>query len=81
MRVRAPQKSFRLPADGHALTRRAIRANPDWARERIIMLTAGGCEVERVKGMALGADAYITSPFSTREVVERVRHHLGDTPV
>ena len=34
-----------------------------------MMLTAGGHEVERVKGMALGADAYITRPFSTLKVV------------
>ncbi len=57
-----------------------IRANPDWAGVRIIMLTAKGREVEREKGMALGADDYITKPFSTREVVERVRRHLGDGP-
>ena len=57
-----------------------IRANPDWAGVRIIMLTAKGREVEREKGMALGADDYITKPFSTREVVERVRHLLGDAP-
>lgn len=53
-----------------------IRANPDWAGIRIIMLTAKGREVEREKGMALGADDYITKPFSTREVVERVRQYL-----
>ncbi len=53
-----------------------IRANPDWANIRIIMLTAKGREVEREKGMALGADDYITKPFSTREVVERVRQYL-----
>ena len=53
-----------------------IRANPDWSGIRIIMLTAKGREVEREKGMALGADDYITKPFSTREVVERVRRHL-----
>ncbi len=54
-----------------------IRANPAWKNVRIIMLTAKGREVEREKGMALGADDYITKPFSTREVVERVRQFLG----
>jgi len=53
-----------------------VRSNPDWAHIRIIMLTAKGREVEREKGMALGADDYITKPFSTREVVERVRQYL-----
>lgn len=56
----------------------AIRANPDWASVRVIMLTAKGREVEREKGLALGADDYITKPFSTQEVVERVRELLAE---
>ena len=55
-----------------------IRANPDWQHIRIIMLTAKGREVEREKGIALGADDYITKLFSTREVVDRVKHLLGE---
>ncbi len=54
----------------------AIRANPIWADIRIVMLTAKGREIERMKGMALGADDYITKPFSTREVIERVKHFV-----
>jgi DNA-binding response OmpR family regulator len=42
------------------------------------MLTAKGREVEREKGLALGADDYITKPFSTQEVVERVRELLAE---
>jgi DNA-binding response OmpR family regulator len=53
-----------------------VRANPAWAGMRIIMLTAKGRDIERDKGLALGADDYITKPFSTREVVERVRQLL-----
>ncbi len=49
-----------------------IRANPDWKNIRIIMLTAKGREAEKEKGLALGADDYITKPFSTRELTERV---------
>ena len=56
----------------------AIRSNPGWASLRIIMLTAKGREVEREKGLALGADDYITKPFSTQEVVERVRELLTE---
>ncbi|MBK8752500.1 MAG: response regulator [Candidatus Competibacteraceae bacterium] len=56
----------------------AIRANPAWKNTRIIMLTAKGREVEREKGLALGADDYITKPFSTQEVVERVRELLAE---
>lgn len=55
-----------------------VRANPDWADIRIIMLTAKGREVEREKGLALGADEYVTKPFSTRDVVEKVRSFLGN---
>ena len=51
----------------------AIRENPAWEHIRIIMLTAKGREVEKEKGIALGADDYVTKPFSTQEVVEKVQ--------
>ena len=54
-----------------------IRENPAWARLRIVMLTAKGREVEISKGLALGADAYITKPFSTQDLLARVRTLLG----
>ncbi len=54
-----------------------IRANPEWNNVRIIMLTARGLDVEREKGLALGADDYITKPFSTRELGERVNDLIG----
>ncbi|WP_299616478.1 response regulator transcription factor [Pelagibius sp.] len=56
----------------------AIRADPALNGVRIIMLTAKGREVEREKGLALGADDYITKPFSTRDVLERVKDFLGE---
>ncbi len=62
--------------DGYEVCQ-VIRANPDWRAIRIIMLTAKGRAVEREKGIALGADEYITKPFSTREVVEKVREILS----
>ena len=43
----------------------------------IIMLTAKGRDIDRQKGLALGATDYVTKPFSTRELVETVRRHLG----
>lgn len=55
----------------------AIRAEPRWSNVRILMLTARGREIEREKGMALGADEYITKPFSTRDVVEKVKRYLS----
>ncbi len=50
-----------------------VRAAPEWSDVRIILLTAKGRAIEREKGLALGADDYVTKPFSTREVVELVR--------
>jgi DNA-binding response OmpR family regulator len=55
----------------------AIRGNPAWPKVRVVMLTARGQEVERAKGLALGADDYITKPFSTREVVDRIGRMLA----
>jgi len=45
---------------------------------RIIMLTARGREAEVAKGLALGANAYVTKPFSTRELVDTVHRLLED---
>ena len=46
----------------------------------ILMLTAKGRETDVVKGLALGADAYMTKPFSTRELVQKVREMLEAAP-
>ncbi len=54
-----------------------IRADPKLRSVRILMLTAKSRDVEREKALALGADDYITKPFSTRELVERVKTILG----
>ncbi len=62
--------------DGYAVCQE-IRANPDWHNVRVVMLTARGGEIQREKGLSLGADDYVTKPFSTRELVERVRRILG----
>ena len=50
-----------------------IKADPALADIRILMLTAKGRDTEVAKGLALGADAYMTKPFATKELVERVR--------
>jgi DNA-binding response OmpR family regulator len=44
---------------------------------RILMLTARGRDTEVAKGLAIGADAYMTKPFSTRDLVDKVRELLG----
>ncbi len=57
---------------------REIRSNPQWRATKVIMLTAKGRETETAKGLALGADAYVTKPFSTMELVAKVKQMLGE---
>lgn len=54
-----------------------VRARDDTKGTRILMLTAKGRDTDVAKGLALGADAYMTKPFSTRELTDRVRELLG----
>lgn len=54
-----------------------IKRDPALKSVRILMLTAKGRDTEVAKGLALGADAYMTKPFSTKELVERVRSMLA----
>lgn len=56
-----------------------IRAHPQWQSLKVLMLTAKGRDTEVSKGLALGANAYMTKPFSTRDLVEQVRQLLGST--
>jgi DNA-binding response OmpR family regulator len=55
-----------------------VRENPAWQEMRIIMLSAKGRDVEVTKGLAVGADAYVTKPFSTKDLIEKVQAMLGD---
>lgn len=58
----------------------AVRADPELSSVRILMLTAKGREAEIKKGLGLGADAYMSKPFSTRELVEKAKALLaGET--
>jgi len=52
---------------------RIIRGNAESANLPIVMVTAKGQEVDKIIGLELGADDYITKPFSVRELVARVR--------
>ena len=61
--------------DGFDLCR-GIRRNEVLARAPVIFLTAKSEEADRVLGLEIGADDYITKPFSTRELVARVKAHL-----
>src|SRR6187551_1568313 len=55
---------------------RRLRARPKTERLPIIMLTARGEESERVRGLATGADDYVVKPFSTPELMARVKAML-----
>ena len=54
-----------------------VRANEALQAIRILMLSAKGRDTDIAKGMAMGADAYMTKPFSTRELVQKVAQLLG----
>jgi two-component system, OmpR family, alkaline phosphatase synthesis response regulator PhoP len=54
-----------------------LRSVPDFHDIPVIMLTAKGRDIDRQKGMALGATDYITKPFSTRDLVEMVKKQIG----
>ena len=56
-----------------------VRLDPRYRDIKIIFLTAKGREVEIAKGLALGADAYITKPFSNTELVAKVKELLAIT--
>lgn len=59
---------------------RLLRSQPETARLPIIMVTAKTSEAERIAGLDIGADDYITKPFSLRELAARVRAVLRRGP-
>ena len=57
----------------------SIRSDPALAQTRVLMLTAKGRETERETELGLGANAYMPKPFSTRELVDKVKELLAAT--
>jgi DNA-binding response OmpR family regulator len=53
-----------------------LREDPDLKQTKIVLVSALGRDVDMATGMAMGADAYITKPFSNREIVARVKELL-----
>jgi two-component system alkaline phosphatase synthesis response regulator PhoP len=64
--VMMPQKS------GYEVCKR-IRERADWRHIKIIMLSAKGRDAEVSKGLSMGADIYVTKPFSTRELMDKIK--------
>ena len=56
-----------------------MRERADWRHIKIVVLSAKGREAEVSKGLSLGADAYVTKPFSNRELIAKVGMLLGQS--
>lgn len=54
-----------------------IKSNPEWSSVKVIMLTAKSRDEDKQRALDLGADDYITKPFSTRQLVERIIELIG----
>ena len=67
-----------LPLKNGFAVCREIRADAQLAGLKILMLSAKGRDTEVQKGMALGADAYMTKPFATKDLVTKLRELLGE---
>jgi DNA-binding response OmpR family regulator len=55
-----------------------IKCAPSLQHIKVILLSAKGRDVEVAKGIEMGADAYVTKPFSTRDLAAKVREMLGE---
>lgn len=58
----------------------SIRKRAEWRHIKVVMLSAKGRDVEVNKGLALGADLYVTKPFSTRDLMARIEELLNQGP-
>ena len=55
-----------------------IRERPEWQHIKVVMLSAKGREAEVNKGLSLGADSYVTKPFSNQELIAKIEGLLAD---
>ena len=62
--------------DGYEVCR-ALREHARFQNVKIVMLTAKGQPLERKKGLEVGADVYVTKPFSAEDLLDKVRSALG----
>jgi DNA-binding response OmpR family regulator len=64
---------------GYEICRR-LRERPELRAVKIMMLSAKGRDAEVAKGLAVGADVYVTKPFSTRDLMNRIKALLEEEP-
>jgi DNA-binding response OmpR family regulator len=69
-----------MPARSGFEVLQAVRADESVSGTKILLLTAKGRDTDTAKGLALGANAYMTKPFSTKELAARVRAMLEEAP-
>jgi DNA-binding response OmpR family regulator len=62
--------------DGYEMCR-ILREREDMAGTKVIMLTAKGQTLEKKKGLEVGADEYVTKPFSAEDLLEKIRTMIG----
>ena len=72
--VMMPQKS------GYEVCQR-MRERDDWRHIKIVMLSAKGRDAEVNKGLSIGADLYVTKPFSTRDLIAKINGLLAEGAV
>lgn len=53
-----------------------LKSDPKFNETKIFLLTAKGRDIEQVKGLSMGADAYITKPFSTRDLIIKINETI-----
>lgn len=82
MKIRLPQLillDIMLPdGDGLQVVKK-IRGNSEWSKIPIILVTAKTTEMDKVKGLDIGADDYVTKPFGIMELISRVKALLRRT--
>jgi DNA-binding response OmpR family regulator len=66
-----------MPARSGYEVCREVRATPELAGTRVVMLSAKGAQGDVGRGMEAGADLYITKPFSNRELIDKIRQLLA----
>jgi len=66
-----------MPARSGYEVCREVRATPELAGTKVVMLSAKGAQGDVGRGMEAGADLYITKPFSNRELIDKIRQLLA----